>query len=160
MKPTYEELERQLEESRREFRAADATIHNLELKLTDMAVHLANAESKCRELAAESDKTSERMQQLIQIINNADNDYCMCGDAMKNHTHGVGITSPLKVRIECHMPDRRRRDLDNLQKAAFDALTKAGFWADDVQVVDYRVVKMPIVKGGRLELTITELESA
>ena len=55
---------------------------------TDMAVQLANAESKCRELAAESDKTSERMQQLIQIINNADNDYCMCGDAMKNHTHG------------------------------------------------------------------------
>ncbi|MDM3203032.1 hypothetical protein OGV58_13565 [Citrobacter sp. Cf097] len=53
MKPTYEELERQLEESRREFRAADATIHNLELKLTDMAVQLANAESKCRELAAE-----------------------------------------------------------------------------------------------------------
>ena len=55
---------------------------------TDLAVRLANAESKCRELAAESDKTSERMQQLIQIINNADNDYCMCGDAMKNHTHG------------------------------------------------------------------------
>ena len=43
--------EQQLEESRREFRAADATIHNLELKLTDMAVQLANAESKCRELA-------------------------------------------------------------------------------------------------------------
>lgn len=51
MKPTYEELERQLEESRREFRAADATIHNLELKLTDMAVQLADAESKCREMA-------------------------------------------------------------------------------------------------------------
>ncbi|HBZ1831701.1 TPA: endonuclease, partial [Salmonella enterica subsp. enterica serovar Minnesota] len=34
MKPTYEELELQLEVSRREFRAADATIHNLELKLT------------------------------------------------------------------------------------------------------------------------------
>lgn len=43
-----------LTESRREFRAADATIHNLELKLTDMAVQLANAESKCRELAAEN----------------------------------------------------------------------------------------------------------
>ncbi len=40
-----------LTESRREFRAADATIHNLELKITDMAVQLANAESKCRELA-------------------------------------------------------------------------------------------------------------
>ena len=51
MKPTYEELELQLEESQREFRAADVTIHNLELKLTDMAVQLANAESKCMELA-------------------------------------------------------------------------------------------------------------
>lgn len=40
-----------LTESQREFRAADATIHNLELKITDMAVQLANAESKCREMA-------------------------------------------------------------------------------------------------------------
>ena len=51
-KAGIEELELQLEESRREFRAADATIHNLELKITDMAVQLANAESKCRELVA------------------------------------------------------------------------------------------------------------
>lgn len=57
------------------------------VRSTNMAVQLANAESKCRELAAESDKTSERMQQLIQIINNADNDYCMCGSAMKDHVH-------------------------------------------------------------------------
>lgn len=40
-----------LTESQREFRAADATIHNLELKITEMAVQLANADSKCRELA-------------------------------------------------------------------------------------------------------------
>lgn len=43
-----------LTESRREFWAADATINNLELKITDMAVQLANSESKCRELAAEN----------------------------------------------------------------------------------------------------------
>ncbi len=54
MKPTYEELELQLEESQREFRAADVTIHNLELKITDMAVQLANAESKCRELSSKA----------------------------------------------------------------------------------------------------------
>ncbi|MES3446634.1 ead/Ea22-like family protein [Citrobacter freundii] len=52
------------------------------------AVQLANAESKCRELAAENAATDNRMQQLVQIINNADNDYCMCGDAMSIHTHG------------------------------------------------------------------------
>lgn len=79
---------------------------------------------------------------------------------IKDSMLDIGLATPVKIRIECHMADRRRRDLDNLQKAAFDALTKAGFWMDDVQVVDYRVVKMPIVKGGRLELTITELECA
>ncbi|WP_275145325.1 hypothetical protein [Citrobacter freundii] len=42
-----------LTESRREFWAADATINNLELRITDMAEQLANAESKRRELAAE-----------------------------------------------------------------------------------------------------------
>nr|WP_289306315.1 RusA family crossover junction endodeoxyribonuclease [Escherichia coli] len=57
-------------------------------------------------------------------------------------------------------PNARRRDLDNLQKAAFDALTKSGFWLDDQQVDYYSVKRMPVVKGGRLELTITELESA
>jgi len=72
----------------------------------------------------------------------------------------IMTASSLRVRIECHMPDRRRRDLDNLQKAAFDALTKAGFWQDDSQVNDYRVLRMPVFKGGKLELTITEQEGA
>lgn len=53
MKPVHKEIEQQLSESRREFLAADATINNLELKLADMEAHLANAEKKCRELAAE-----------------------------------------------------------------------------------------------------------
>lgn len=69
MKPTYEELELQLEESQREFRAADATIHNLELKLTDMAVQLANAESKCRELAEEN---GQMLRLLTNISENHD----------------------------------------------------------------------------------------
>lgn len=56
-KTTYsrEELERQLAESRREFWAADATINNLELRLAEMAAHLANAENKRREIAAENE---------------------------------------------------------------------------------------------------------
>ena len=68
---------------------------------------------------------------------------------IKNAMLDIGLAIPVKIRIECHMPDRRRRDLDNLQKAAFDALTKAGFWLDDVQVVDYRVVKMPVNRADR-----------
>lgn len=30
----------------------------------------------------------QRTQQLIDIISNTDNDYCMCGSAMKDHVHG------------------------------------------------------------------------
>lgn len=56
--------EQKLEESRREFWAADATINNLELKITDMAVQLANAESKCRELAAENVTLNDKMNRL------------------------------------------------------------------------------------------------
>lgn len=53
MKPDCKEIEQQLSESRREFWAADVTINNLEMKLAEMAAQLANAENKCRELAAE-----------------------------------------------------------------------------------------------------------
>lgn len=45
-------------------------------------------EAKVQSLAAESALTNQRMNQLLQIINNADNSYCMCGDAMKNHIPG------------------------------------------------------------------------
>lgn len=53
-KAAEEIFQQQLEESRREFRAADATIHNLELQLTDQVVQLANAESKCRGLSSKA----------------------------------------------------------------------------------------------------------
>ena len=87
-KTTYsrEELEQQLAESRREFWAADATINNLELKIAEMAEHLANAESKCAALAAE------------QEIVNADNAYLRdqimfwareCDRITYNHTNKV-----------------------------------------------------------------------
>lgn len=35
---------------------------------------------------------------------------------IKNAMLDIGLAMPVKIRIECHMPDRRRRDLDNLKK--------------------------------------------
>ncbi|EIW9265286.1 hypothetical protein AXJ80_03220 [Klebsiella pneumoniae] len=44
-----------------------------------------------KQLAAENAHLKSRMQRLIYIIRNADNDYCMCGDLMKSHvTSGCG----------------------------------------------------------------------
>lgn len=41
------------------------------------------------------------------------------------------LTSPCHVSAKFFVPDRRKRDLDNLFKALLDALTHAGVWKDD-----------------------------
>jgi len=63
----------------------------------------------------------------------------------------------LSVVITAYMPDKRRRDLDNLTKAVFDSLTRAGVWADDSQVDDFRIIRGPVEKPGRLEVEIEEI---
>lgn len=64
MKPTYEELERQLEESQRDFRAADATIHNLELKVEKVVAE--NVElKKAAEFATADDMWIEQTDGML-----------------------------------------------------------------------------------------------
>jgi Holliday junction resolvase RusA-like endonuclease len=53
----------------------------------------------------------------------------------------------LRIDIECRMPDRRRRDVDNVPKAVLDALTHAGFWSDDSQIDDMRVWRSELMEG-------------
>ncbi|HII2808326.1 TPA: ead/Ea22-like family protein [Escherichia coli] len=55
------------------------------IKQADAAVKLAH--EKFSALAAENAMLKQRTQQLIDIISNTDNDYCMCGSAMKDHVH-------------------------------------------------------------------------
>ena len=45
MKPSYEELERKLAESQREFRAADATIENLQMQVEKLAAELQSVKA-------------------------------------------------------------------------------------------------------------------
>lgn len=65
----------------------------------------------------------------------------------------------VRVNIVAYPPDRRSRDLDNLQKATLDALTYAKVWHDDSQVDDLRICRARddagnLLLGGRLEVTI------
>ena len=66
--------------------------------------------------------------------------------------------SPASVEIVLFPPDARRRDIDNYNKALFDALTHAGVWEDDSQVKRMLVEWGPQVAGGRVEITITTHE--
>lgn len=65
-------------------------------------------------------------------------------------------SSPASVEIVLYPPDERRRDIDNYNKALFDALTHAGIREDDSQVRRMLVEWGPKVPGGRVEISITK----
>lgn len=70
----------------------------------------------------------------------------------------------LKINLKCRLsitvyiapPDNRRRDIDNVGKALFDAITYSGFWADDSQVDAMKFVRCRKVKRGRLFIKVRE----
>lgn len=53
---------------------------------------------------------------------------------------GFGRTK-VRLVVAAHMPDERRRDLDNLLKAANDALQAARVFEDDSQITDLRIYR-------------------
>jgi len=70
---------------------------------------------------------------------------------------GVCFRGPVAVRIAAYPPDARRRDLDNVIKAALDALTHSGLWDDDHRVADlhiWRMVPARAAAEARLEVTV------
>ena len=75
--------------------------------------------------------------------------------AQKNGT--AALYGRLAVHLQAWLPDRRNRDVDNLAKAPLDALTHAGVWQDDGQIVDLRITKQVSVKPGMLRVWIKEV---
>ena len=62
------------------------------------------------------------------------------------------------VDIVLYPPDYRARDIDNFNKAIFDALTYASVWVDDKQVKRLVVEWGEKVKGGKVEITIVQFK--
>ncbi|MED8444785.1 phage portal protein [Escherichia coli] len=56
-------------------------------------------------------------------------------------------SAPASVEIVLFPPDNRIRDLDNYNKALFDALTHAGVWEDDRQVKRMLVEWGPVTRA-------------
>ena len=75
------------------------------------------------------------------------------------HLSGLRLGGRLRVKVTLNVPDRRQRDMDNYNKALLDALSKAQVWGDDSQIDDLRVVRGPIVKGGRAIVEIEEMDA-
>lgn len=64
------------------------------------------------------------------------------------------LSGPLRVVIDLFPPDRRRRDIDNLQKALLDALQHGGAYHDDSQIVSLTITKREVVPDGRTRVSI------
>lgn len=61
----------------------------------------------------------------------------------------------LKVHLQIYPPDRRRRDVDNIQKPVLDALQHAGVYHDDFQIVSLLTDRLEPRDGGHLVVIIT-----
>lgn len=57
---------------------------------------------------------------------------------------------PMRLHVLVHPPDRRRRDLDNLLKAACDVIQKAGVVTDDTWFHDIRILRGDVQKPAGL----------
>ena len=70
---------------------------------------------------------------------------------------GVGsVPGRVSVAITAFMPDRRKRDLDNINKALLDALVHAGVIEDDGNIDKITVERGPVIKGGYVRVSIME----
>jgi len=65
----------------------------------------------------------------------------------------------LRIDIVLSPPDRRRRDIDNYNKALWDALVHAGLFADDSQIDEARITRGPVIKGGAAFIRLAEQDT-
>ena len=63
----------------------------------------------------------------------------------------------IALAMDAFPPDRRRRDLDNIQKAVLDSLEHGGVYEDDSQVDLLITRRCGITPGGRIEIGIHDL---
>lgn len=66
------------------------------------------------------------------------------------------LSGRLSVRIIATVPDKRRRDLDNMLKATLDSLQHAGVYFDDSQIDDLQIIRSVVSKPGWLDIEIIE----
>jgi Holliday junction resolvase RusA-like endonuclease len=70
------------------------------------------------------------------------------------------LIGTIHMEIELYPPDRRRRDIDNVQKALLDALQHGGLYADDSQIVKLNIERRKCVPGGRTIVRLKEVQNA
>ena len=68
----------------------------------------------------------------------------------------LNYSGEVQVFMEYHVPDRIKRDADNVVKPIFDALMKAQLICDDSQISKFFMMKQPVFKGGKLKIKVVK----
>lgn len=92
-------------------------------------------EKKLADIAAEAESIKSRMQLLVDIVNNADNSYCMCGSAMKDH--GIyGCGSPTGM-FDYHYGKWIESEDETPATDAFMAEVRAQVWIEGNEPAEF-----------------------
>ena len=68
----------------------------------------------------------------------------------------INYPGEVQVFMEYHVPDKVKRDADNVVKPIFDALMKAQLICDDSQISNFVMMKQPVFKGGKLKIKVVK----
>ncbi|AOF54257.1 hypothetical protein AC062_2170 [Pasteurellaceae bacterium NI1060] len=68
------------------------------------------------------------------------------------------FTGKVSLNVAIYLPDKHKRDIDNIFKALFDSLTYAGVIADDSLIDKLTAEKHNPIKSGKIVVTIRGLE--
>lgn len=60
----------------------------------------------------------------------------------------------LRVALDVFPPDRRRRDIANVEKVVTDSLVGAGVMVDDCLIDRWEITRRAVVRGGRLVVCV------
>lgn len=67
------------------------------------------------------------------------------------------LEGKLKLHIDVYPPDKRKRDLDNINKCLLDSLQYAGIIKDDFDIDFLSMQRHEIVKGGKVIIKLSKI---
>jgi len=77
-------------------------------------------------------------------------------EAIVEQLPDVFITDRMLVEVILYMPDKRKRDLGNYDKALMDAITEGGLWEDDELIDQQFFYRGCLTKGGQTYMRICD----
>lgn len=68
------------------------------------------------------------------------------------------IEGKIKLHVDVFPPDKRRRDMDNLNKCLLDSLQSSGIIKDDYDIDQLSMTRREVVDGGKVVIKLEQIK--